>query len=88
MYRSIRILFEKKFDLKSDDHIEVYLGNRIAQDRAEGTVTMSQEHYLMACLEKFGLADCNGVDKPISARLTSKNNQRLLFPLYKNCIVA
>ena len=24
----------------------------------------------MACLEKFGLADCNGVDKPISARLT------------------
>ena len=23
----------------------------------------------MACLEKFGLADCNGGDKPISARL-------------------
>ena len=70
MYRSFRKRFEKKFDLKSDDHIEVYLGNRITQDRAKGTVTMSQEHYLMACLEKFGLADCNGVDKPISARLT------------------
>ena len=28
MYRSFRKRFEKKFDLKSDDHIEVYLGNR------------------------------------------------------------
>ena len=24
----------------------------------------------MACLEKFGLKDCNGVDKPIASRLT------------------
>jgi hypothetical protein len=70
MYRAFRKHFEKKFDLKSDDHIEVYLGNHITQDRIKGTVTMSQEHYLMACLEKFGLAHCNGVDEPISARLT------------------
>ena len=70
MYRSFRKRFEKKFDLKSDDHIDVYLGNRIVQDRAKGTVTMSQEHYLMSCLEKFGLSDCNGADKPISSRLT------------------
>ena len=41
MYRSLHKRFEKKFDLKSDDHIDVYLGNRIVQDRAKGTVAMS-----------------------------------------------
>ena len=77
MYRAFRKKFEKKFDLKSDDHIDVYLGNRIDHDRAKGTVTMSQEHYLMACLEKFGLADCNGVDKPISSRLTAQDQPEI-----------
>jgi len=78
MYRSFRKRFEKKFDLKSDDHIEVYLGNHINHDRAKGTVTMSQEHYLMACLEKFGLANCNGVDKPISSRLTVQDQPEVI----------
>jgi hypothetical protein len=65
MYRVFRKRFGKRFDLKSDDHMEVYLGNRITHNRAEGTVTMSQEHCLLAChgLEKYALADCNGVDK-------------------------
>jgi hypothetical protein len=70
MYRSFRKRFEKRFDLKSDDHIDVYLGNRLLHDREKGTVTVSQEHYLLACLEKYGLANCNGVDKPITTRLT------------------
>jgi hypothetical protein len=70
LYRSFRKRFEKRFDLKSDDHVEVYLGNRIQQDRAKGTVTVDQEHYILACLEKFGLTRCNGVDKPITSRLT------------------
>ena len=49
MYRSFRKRFEKRFDLKSDDHIDVYLGNRLFHDRAKGTVTVSQEHYFLAC---------------------------------------
>ena len=73
MYRSFRKRFEKRFDLKSDDHVEVYLGNRIQHDRAKGTVTVDQEHYVLACLEKFGLTRCNGVDKPITSRLTIKD---------------
>ena len=32
MYRSFRKRFEKRFDLKSDDHIDVYLCNRIVHD--------------------------------------------------------
>ena len=38
---------------------------------------MSQEHYLMACLEKFGLTDCNNVDKPIASRLTVQDQQEV-----------
>ena len=38
---------------------------------------MSQENYLMACLEKFGLADCNGADKPISSRLTTQDQPEI-----------
>ncbi len=34
---------------------------------------VSQEHYAMACLERFGLANCTGVDKPMTSRLTAKD---------------
>ena len=52
MYRSFRKRFEKQFDLKSDDHIDVYLGNQILNDREKGTVTISQEQLrtLFACM--------------------------------------
>ena len=73
MYRAFRKRFEKRFELKSDDHVDSYLGNRILHDRAKGSVTVSQEHYSMACLERFGLANCNGNDKPITSRLTVKD---------------
>ena len=71
MYRAFRKKFEKKFDLKADDHIDVYLGNQIIHDREKGTVTVSQQHYVMACLEKFGLAQCNGTDTPMTERLST-----------------
>lgn len=79
MYRSFRKHFEKRFDLKSDDHVAVYLGNRIQHARIKGTVTVDQEHYVLACLEKFGLtvARCNGVDKPITSRLTVRDQSDL-----------
>jgi hypothetical protein len=73
LYRTFRKRFEKRFELKSDDHIDVYLGNHIVHDRVKGSVTVSQEHYAMACLQRFGLANCNGVDKPITSRLTAKD---------------
>ncbi len=77
MYRSFRKRFEKRFDLKSDDHVqlEVYLGNRIQHERVKGTVTVDQEHFVLACLEKFGLNRCNGVDKPITSRLSTVRDQ-------------
>ena len=68
--------FEKQFDLKSDDPLDVYLGNSINHDRAKGTVTMSTEHNLMSCLETSGLVDCNGVDKRISSLDSFEPTQR------------
>ncbi len=63
-----------RFDLKSDDHVQVYVGNRIEHDRVKGTVTVTvQEHYVLACLGKICLNRCNGVDKPITSRLTVRD---------------
>ena len=71
MYRAFRKKFEKKFDLKADNHIDVYLGNQIIHDRKKGTVTVSKQHYVMACLEKFGLTHCHGTDTPMTVRLST-----------------
>ena len=61
------------------DHIDVYLGNRIVNH-------MSQEHYLMACLELLGLTDCDGVNKPIASRLTKQDQPEV--PLLRSFTVA
>ncbi len=66
------------FEIKSDDHVDSYLGNRIIHDRFRGSVTVSQGHYLMACLERFGLANCNGNDKTITSRLTVKDQSAVV----------
>ena len=39
----------------------------IAPSELDHEAGISQEHYLKAYLEKFGLADCNRVDKQISS---------------------
>ena len=86
MYRDFRKKFEKKFALKADDHMDVYLGNQIIHDRKKGTVrtvTVSQQHYVMACLEKFGLAQCNGSDTPMTDRLTAETNQPRSIPKFR-----
>ena len=66
--------------MKADDHMDVYLGNQIIHDREKGTVTVSQQHYVMACLEKFGLAQCNGSDTPMTDRLTAKDQPATIDP--------
>ena len=34
----------------------------------------------MACLEKFGLAQCNGLDTPMTDRLTAKDQPATIDP--------
>jgi hypothetical protein len=50
LYRSFRKRFEGLFDLKSDDSVDLYLGNSIVVDSSKHTVSVSQKHYIMSCL--------------------------------------
>jgi hypothetical protein len=87
IYRTFCRRLEKKFDLESDDNIEVYLGNRITQDRTKGTVTMSQEHYLMACLESSVLHTAVALISLFLLDCPFKISRRFPFQLLKNFIV-
>ena len=71
MYRDFRKKFEKRFDLKSDDHVDLYLGNRIIVDHVNHTVSINQKHYIQSCLDKFGLSGCQSSDTPMSERLST-----------------
>jgi hypothetical protein len=71
MYKEFRQQFEKRFDIKSEDKVSLYLGNQIIQDKVKHTVSISQKHYIQSCLDKFGLANANGVDTPMSDRLST-----------------
>ena len=65
LYRDFRKLFEKEFDLKSSDVVDVYLGNEISVDKTKRKVVLSQTHYILSCLDRFGMLDCHGVDLPL-----------------------
>ena len=74
MYQKFRKIYEKEFDLKVGDALDIYLGNRIRQDRDKGCIYMDQEHYCLSVLEKFGMQNCAPVHTPMTAeRLSSKD---------------
>ena len=74
LYHEFRKAFEKEFKIKSQDHVNLFLGIQVQSDRAKGTVSMNQSHHIDSCLEKFGLSSAKEVSKPITDRL-SKTDQ-------------
>ena len=66
LYHEFRKAFEKEFKIKSQDHVNLFLGIQVQSDRAKGTVSMNQSHYIDSCLEKFGLTSAKEVSKPIT----------------------
>jgi len=70
LYREFRKAFQKEFDLKSSDHVDVYLGNEISIDKNKRKVVLSQSHYILSCLDRFGLLDSHGVDLPLKHYLS------------------
>ncbi len=71
LYRIFRQSFEKQFDVKSSDTVDVYLGNEVIIDKSKRKVALSQSHYILSCLDRFGLSNCNGVDLPLRERRSS-----------------
>ncbi len=69
-YRDFRKKFEKYFKVKTNDHIDVFLGIRVIVDKSKKSISLNQQHYIEACLQKFGLASCHGVCTPITERLS------------------
>ncbi len=73
LYRIFRQSFEKRFDVKSSDTVDVYLGNEVIIDKSKRKAALSQSHYILSCLDRFGLSNCNGVDLPLRERLSSSS---------------
>lgn len=75
LYRDFRKKFEKRFKIKTCDKVELFLGIRVVHDRVNKSITVHQQHYIEACLQKFGLADCKGVDTPMATTRLSVKDQ-------------
>ena len=58
LYREFCKAFQKEFDVKSSDTVDVYLGNEIIIDNTKRKVVLSQSHYILSCLDHFGMLDC------------------------------
>jgi hypothetical protein len=80
LYSTFRKSFEKEFDVKSSDTVDVYLGNEVIIDKSKQMVALSQSHYILSCLDRFGMSDCHGVDLPLRERLTNSSQPSTLFP--------
>jgi len=74
MFREFRKKFEKKFKIKTCDQVDSFLGVRVLHDPVKKCLTIHQRHYIEACLQKFNLADCKGVNTPmVDCRLSAKD---------------
>ena len=58
----------------------VYFGNQIVHESKKGTVTVNHKHYVVACLKKIGLSQCNGEDSPVTERLSTKDQPATVDP--------
>ncbi len=59
LYSVFRQSFEKQLDVMSSDTVDVYLGNGVIIDKSKWKVALSQSHYILSCLDCFGLLTCN-----------------------------
>ncbi len=42
-------------------------------DKSKRKVALSQSHYILSCLDCFGLSNCNSVDLPLHECLSSSS---------------
>ena len=81
LYREFRKKFEKRFKIKAQDQVDLFLGIRVKHDTVNRSISISQQHYIEACLKKFGLCDCKGVDTPMTtSRLSTKDQPEKVNP--------
>ena len=54
-------------------------------DKSQQHIALSQSHYILTCLDRFGMSDCNGVDLPLRERLS--NSSQPSSPIASYCEV-
>ncbi len=57
LFRVSRQSFQKQFDAKSSDIVDLNLGNEVIIDNSKREVALSQSHYILSCLDRFALAN-------------------------------
>ena len=64
---TIREELQRHFDIKflEGDHLDM-LGVIVSRDRANRTLSLSQQHAVEALLDKAGMKDCKPVDTPVA----------------------
>lgn len=62
-----KVRLNARFECTDGGPVSFFLGIAISRDRAARKLWMSQEHYLTAVLERFGMQDCKGANTPFPA---------------------
>jgi len=65
----IKDALHKRFEMKDLGEANVILGLEIRRYKALGTLKLSQGKYAAQVLEKFGMAECNPIGKPLDVGL-------------------
>jgi hypothetical protein len=59
--------------------------NEVIIDKSKRKVALSQSHYILCCLDSFGLSYCYGVDLPLREKLSSSSQPST--PLPDDCTI-
>ncbi|KAJ9523830.1 hypothetical protein QJQ45_020031, partial [Haematococcus lacustris] len=64
--QEVKQQLQQAFDVHDLGHAADFLGMRIAFDRAAGILRLTQQQYIEQLLQRFGLAECNPRQLPLS----------------------
>lgn len=85
-----KALLAKGFEMEDRGDAHFILGMSIKRDRAKRILTIDQNRYLKAVLERFGMSDCTPIDTPIEPGkkfdVTKPEDQKADTRLYQEII--
>jgi hypothetical protein len=69
MYKEFIAAMSKDFDLSDSGELKWFLGCKVEQDKANGTVRLSQEQYCTDVLKRFQMDNCSPISTPCETNL-------------------
>ncbi|CAH2109146.1 unnamed protein product [Euphydryas editha] len=73
----LKQMLSSRFKIKDLGQVKQCLGMNVKFDKLEGSVTLSQEHYIDNLLHKFSLTDCKTFDTPMEHKLNVNTGQNV-----------